>query len=169
VAVGAPDANGIYQYTEEDLASPFSTTLNKLAGSVSATLTGATYVPTLTTDTGPNPSGYTATGRYRRSGKILLVQFSVVMGASFTPGTGVYRVSLPPGVSVYAAGGVVRAYDGSTGNAHLDCRVALGTGTALSFQFTFTHGGPLSTVGATTPWVWASGDILDGFAICEQV
>jgi hypothetical protein len=35
MAVGAPDPNGIYQYTEDDLASPFSDTLNKLAGTTS--------------------------------------------------------------------------------------------------------------------------------------
>lgn len=35
MATGANDQNGIYQYGEDDPVSPFSTLLNKLAGSVS--------------------------------------------------------------------------------------------------------------------------------------
>jgi hypothetical protein len=163
--VGAPDANGIYHYTEDDLASPFSSTLNKLADTVSAAFAANTYVPTLTTDTGPNPTNYTATGRYRRSGKILLVQFSIAMNAGMTPGTGVYRVSVP--VPVVTAGGVARLFDSSTGNAHLDSRIALASATTLGFQYTVTHGGTLGNVAAGLPWVWASGDLLDGFAVCE--
>lgn len=36
MATGANDSNGIYQYGEDDSVSPFSTLLNKLAGSVSS-------------------------------------------------------------------------------------------------------------------------------------
>lgn len=166
---GAIDANGVYQYTESDLSFPFSTMLNLGQASISAAFGGAwtAYTPTLTAST--SPTNYTGTGRYKKVGRILVMNFQFTAGASFTAGSGTYGVSTPVPVVVSAiTQGSARLYDSSTGNAILGARVATFNSSSIVFQTTTTYAGTLTNVGNAVPWTWATGDIIDGFAILES-
>lgn len=130
------------------------------------------YTPSLTVDSGTNPTNYTASGRYKVVGKVVTLQFSISMGASFTPGSpgASYRISTPvSGVVNGMTAGHARIYDSSTGSAHLDARTSLGSAAAFALQITTSHGGPLGNVGPSVPWTWATGDIMDGFITYEAV
>ena len=94
--------------------------------------------------------------------------FQINPGVSFTPGSGVYSISLPvAAVNNGQTSGMVRLFDASTGNAHLGVRAATNTTTTLGMQITLTFGGALTNVTDALPWVWANGDIIDGFIIFE--
>jgi len=117
------------------------------------------------TGSGGNPTGYTSSSRWTRNGSTVIMLFTIVMGA--VPGAGNYSISLP--VTAFNTGstsGTVRLFDSSTGNAHFG-RLATNTTTTLGLQVTLAFGGGLANVGAATPWVWAAGDIIDGFIIYE--
>jgi hypothetical protein len=107
-------------------------------------------------------------GKYSRYGKGLVVyQFFIQFGTGApTAGSGTYSISLPVTANAGpATAGNVRIFDGSTGNAGY-IRPQVGT-TTLALQYATTHLGPTAIVGAALPWVWAAGDILDGFVIYE--
>lgn len=120
------------------------------------------YAPTLTSDGQTQPSGYSATARYKQVETLVVVSFQIVAGAGFTPGAGNYRLSLPvtAGTVLAVTNGTVRLFDSSTGQACLGARIATTTSAAAAFQAVL--GGALANVGATVPWTWAPGDILDG-------
>lgn len=145
-----------------------------LKGVADGLTTGWTaYGPTLTVDVlGTNPTLYTGTGKYVRlggaTGKTVLAFFNIAMGASFTPGSGNYRIGLPvAGVPGGTTCGVARMFDSSTSSSYMDTRVGMATANTLSLQYSATHGGGIANVGNSLPWVWASGDIIDGFIIYE--
>ena len=86
------DANGIHQYTETETAAPFSTLLNRLAGSVSNVLgpvvndTGWVAIPTAL------PSPWTSSLKARRIGSVVRIKGEVsangtVWGAIDNPQT----------------------------------------------------------------------------------
>lgn len=137
------------------------------AGLNAALGTWTNGTPTLTAAT-TNPTNYTATSRWEQNGKLGIMLFQVTAGASFTPGTGNYSISLPvTAVLNGPTAGMVRLFDSSSGNAHLGARVALNSATALGMQVTTTFGGSLVNVAHNVPWTWAVGDIMDGFVIFE--
>lgn len=127
--------------------------------------TPTAYTPTL----GPSATAYTAAGRYVRNGMGLLVWFTVTCGAGFSIAAGTLTVSLPMAVNPGIGGtsGAVRFYDASSGNSFLGARVAAASSTDMSFQVATTYGGALNNASGTFPWVLASGDIIDGFAVLE--
>lgn len=190
------DENGVVFLEETDAISPFAPLINGLQTGTSGAIdvvkgsisdleedlgveggritalealfpAPASYTPTITGSV-TNPTNYTASGRYVQIGKLCLAMFNITAGASFTAGSGTYTISLPVSARVFAVtAGSARIYDASTGNAHLGVRPALVGANTLGIQYTATHGGSLSTVGAAGPWTWASGDIIDGFLIYE--
>ncbi|MGV3564220.1 MAG: hypothetical protein ACO1ON_13160 [Nocardioides sp.] len=125
------------------------------------------FTPALTAAT-TNPTGFTATGRWGRSGRLVVMLLNISAGGGFTPGSGVYNVSLPtPARVLGVTSGAVRGYDASTGNAHLGLRCSVATATTLSMQYTTSFGGTLNNVFHGGPWTWAAGDILDGWFLYE--
>lgn len=128
-----------------------------------------TYTPTLTGST-TNPTLSAATGQYARFGKSVVVNFGLTISAG---GSGTYTVSLPvPGVTTGNTQGSARLYDSSSGQAVLGARVSLSGASALQIQATTPQTslgayGTLANVANNVPWVWANGDILDGFVIYE--
>lgn len=109
----------------------------------------------------------TASGRYIRVGRMVFASYQMVLGSGFA-GAGLFQMSLPVPPNVLGiTTGHARFYDSSTGNAYLAARAAVGSGGVVTFQLTSGFGGSLFNVGATQPWTWASGDIIDGFIIYE--
>lgn len=132
----------------------------------------STYTPVLTSNSTAPGAQYTASGRWTRRGRWVRVHFQIIFNAGFTPGTGAYFLSIPtPGSVAFAVTcGHARITDSSTGKAHVGARVALNSTTTVGFQYALSaaavgsgDGGTLTNVGAGAPFVWATGDGIDGY------
>lgn len=96
----------------------------------------------------------TITGRYIRSGKLVVAEANLTMGSTTTFGTGNYTITLPITARAGATPiGAALMYDASSdANRRPGAAVLSGTG-AVSF---FADG----TVGQLAPFTWANGDII---------
>lgn len=127
-----------------------------VAAAPPGTLTdGTDYVPTLTTDTGTNPTlgtGATAQGRYRALGKLLVGQGRIIFGSGCTPGAGAFRVSLPAGPGFSGALGSGYVFDSSA--PAWRAVVLEDAGSGMAYLVTSADG----RSSGTSPWTVAAGD-----------
>jgi len=118
-----------------------------------------TYAPTLTATT--SPTGYTASGRYRKVGTQVFADVLITFGAGMTAGSGGYLISLPtPAVNALAS---VPIGHGFVKSAGVWTQVIAGCNTATTAVLNYTSvqvGGSLVTVGAAAPGVFVNGDII---------
>lgn len=126
------------------------------------------YTPTLTADT-TNPTNFTATGYYVRAGKLVIAKFQIVAGASFTAGSGYYRVAMPAAAATAIDGtpvsNPINLIHGSSqiwGAGYIPASDSQRL--YIQYQTSLTA---LGLVGHTSPWSWASGDVIRGQAIYE--
>lgn len=129
------------------------------------------YTPTLTATT-TNPTGWTQTGYYMRTGKLIACRFSIVAGASMTAGSGYYQVALPAAAASSYPGataiGLVIMSDASSGNigqawAQLNAGPSL---VRLNYAAAYPVGGWTATNPAG-PWAWAANDSIVGQLMYE--
>lgn len=167
--MGAYDDNGIYIFTEDDPAAPFSDTLNLLGESTSdafgadrARLDGlegigarTNWVPTWTNLT---VGGGEVTAYYTQIGKLVAWQMKLVMGAS-TSVSNTINMSFPTSVQgagfMPVGGGFTSRSSSSTGRTLLECRMI----NASVCQFWYTG----NSLGATSPFSggsWLSADVI---------
>jgi hypothetical protein len=116
------------------------------------------FTPTWASDSNPQPAivNGTISGKFRVEGKKQESWINLLMGASTTYGTGVWRISLPFGAtaSINVVGDLI-AYDSSTAVSPAgSCRSAI---TETSMTGFFGNGFLSSTV----PFTWAQNDKLE--------
>lgn len=117
-----------------------------------------TYTPTVTASGTAFALGDgTIVGRWQRYGRRVHVQIDLLMGSTTTFGTGIYTISLPPGVPTPGNGtsiGTVQCND--TGTTMFVGVPVIPANSGIQMQ---THGS-LTVVGATHPFTWAPTDRL---------
>lgn len=122
----------------------------------------SSYTPTLTAST-TNPTGWTQTGYYIQSGKLITAQFSVVAGASMTAGSGQYRIALPTAARAVLSAvpcGTLELFDTSASDYRTAVgRIASGVGSYLTV---FYSGVNTNNAQHAAPWAWANGDFISG-------
>ncbi len=117
------------------------------------------YSPTWSsTGTNPTLGNGTLTGAYRQTGATVHFRLLLTTGGTTTYGTGTYRFSLPVGGKI---GCLLNAHvvDTSTTNRYTGNAIILTTSTTGANMVINVHG-TNSTVGATVPFTFASGDVL---------
>ena len=128
------------------------------------------YTPTLTAST-TNPTNWTQTGYYMRAGKLVICKFILTAGASFTAGSGNYRVALPVNASTTGSIEVNPSSsmiaDVSTGYLAVPTIIINNT-SYLEWRYPATYPTGASTaVSNSTPFAWGSGDIIRGALVYE--
>lgn len=144
---------------------------------------GAMFAPTAYTPawtaatTNPAIGNGQIGGKFVKLGRLGVVWVRVVMGSTTTYGTGNYSLGLPAGWSADVAtisGAVPRvgagqAFDSSAGNGYDVVRVYAATASTIQPVAADPPGATRGTGGGVfdnaTPFIWASGDTLDLFAI----
>ena len=130
------------------------------------------YTPVLTAAS-TNPvlgAGAVQSGRFIQVGKLVTYWFQITFGTTGqAAGSGIYSIALPAAavapITQGIAAGAIRLYDSSTGNVHIGARAAVNSTTTLGIQY--SAAGIIANVGNAAPWVWAAGDIIDGFITYE--
>lgn len=117
----------------------------------------ASYTPTWTASTNPAIGNGAIAGKYIAAGKLTHYRIQVTMGSTTTYGTGNWNLTLPvapAGLSTFAALGSASGYDVSAGNAFMLMPIFNGSSNLILIN--------PSSAGAssTSPFTWASGDIL---------
>lgn len=114
------------------------------------------YSPSWTAATSnPSIGNGSISGSYIQSGKLVIATASITMGSTTTYGSGVWRVSMP--VTAASSGlhvGSVLLLDSSASTGRRPGVCFLGATTYVEFIST------TGVVGASDPFVWATGDIL---------
>lgn len=148
---GARDANGVYQYAEDDVLYPFSGFMNKLASSLSTMLgPWQAWTPTLENATVGNGS---LSGAFRQIGRTVHYRAQLTLGSTSTLTAGLLIVGVPrPFVSSAQLLGTGVATDASTGAARMIMARPWGAATAGIY---LADGTAVST---GSPWTWAAGD-----------
>jgi hypothetical protein len=120
----------------------------------------STYTPTLTSTTNPTLGASSLAGRYRKLGNWADIHISLTIGAGFSPGSGGYIFSLPPGMSIFNAGasealGYGTARDVAPSPTSRTFLVYYVSSTSVAMVNTDGTG---ALLGATAPFTWATGD-----------
>jgi len=127
----------------------------------------ADYTPTLTVDSGTNPTlgtGSTQAGSYMQIGKLVIARIIILFGSSGTnAGSGNYLVSMPVSLRFvsYAAIGSGWIGDNSTNSVNLVTTRLYGPDYALLIY----EGGTFVTNAA--PWAWSANDQITLFVVAE--
>lgn len=154
----------------QGLASANSTVDVSISGVVStgpADQAWLPYTPTLTAST-TNPTNWTQTGYYTTFGKTVHCKFEITATASFTAGSGTYRIAIPVSASAninnWTVIGSAMVFDSSAG-AVTHPRISIDNPlyVTLWYPTTWPSTGNASVTNAA-PYTWASGDkIIGGF------
>jgi hypothetical protein len=172
--MGAPDENGIYQYTEnEDEAAPFSDLLNLLAGSTSDEIANdrarldaleargaeSTYVPALTNAVLGNG---TVAGRWAKAGSLTFWHWIFTLGSSSTVANG-FTVSIPvaatSGMLVLGFGYVGR---GTSVTGRVTTIMRLTSGNVV---WPWYDGGAVGAASPLSGGTWQAGDVIAGAGV----
>jgi hypothetical protein len=122
--------------------------------------TWTTYNPTLTSSgTAFSLGNGTISGRYTQAGSLVWVHVKVTMGSTTTFGTGFYRVTLPVAPDVDEQIGAV-AFDNSSGLRYPGQAWIITSSTSGDNMRIAIGSGSTSGLGATSPFTWASSDVL---------
>lgn len=114
-----------------------------------------TWSPTLTNLTLGNG---TLVSKYQRIGKNILFYFDLTLGSTSTVGAGPTFTWPVAGLTVSAVRAMeVRLYDTSAGLYYTGTTYAE---TTTAGSMAYRTGTSLSAIGATSPFTWATGDIL---------
>lgn len=169
--MGAPDANGIFKYTETDLVGTFSTLLNKGQDSVSTALAAVksattarlaaletpppflTYVPAIT---GPTTvsygSGAARSGRYTRVGNLVYVTGNIQFGAGMNITSGFdWFLTLPIAAKGATVLGQVWMANGGSNWLGLAQTISAGV------NFVVRPHAAAYGITSTNPWTWGAG------------
>lgn len=144
------------------LADAIDTTVDSIDDRVDALDSNpawASYSPAWTsTGTAPALGNGTLTGAYRQTGSTVHFRLLLTTGGTSTYGTGTYRFSLPVGGKI---GSLLNAQvvDTSAGARYTGNAIVLTTSTTGANMVINVHTST-STVGATVPFTFASGDVL---------
>lgn len=115
------------------------------------------YTPTWTGTSNPAIGNGTIAGKYMAAGKLIHYRIQVTMGSTTTYGTGNWNLTLPvapAGLSTFATLGGASGYDSSASSAFMLMPIFNGGSTFILIN-------PSSAgTSATSPFTWASGDIL---------
>lgn len=155
MATGAIDATGIYRYGEDDPLYPFSEFLNRLAVSVSDTLS-APWTAVTPALTGVTIGNGTVAGRQRKLGRTVHTRGRFVLGSTSAV-TGFPQITLPyPTVAVTAQDplGTALLVDSSAGQRQ---PAVVYLWSASSARISGVSGAPIA---ATVPFTWAEGDSI---------
>lgn len=137
-------------------AAPAPALLDLLAGSLDDAWTA--YTPGFAATTTP-PAGFTAQGRYKQVGSLVVATINITMGA--TPGAGQYVIGLPVAATTFAqVVGFGRMTDVSTGAAVVGAVAQLVNAGQVSVYYSATHNGQLNAAYAAGPWAFAAGDTI---------
>jgi|SRR5881392_546427 hypothetical protein len=120
------------------------------ATSYSATLTAATTNPTGT---------YTTTSYYVMNGNLCKVWLNLSITGAFTAGSGIYSLSLPPGITSAITGYVVGGGKVTAGTTTASIQAILATSSTVRFEYP----NALTTFASVTnaaPGAWTSGNSL---------
>lgn len=166
---GALDAQGIWQYGEDDPASPFSNLLNLLAESTSTELANdrarlsaleaegskASWSPSLTNVTVGNGS---MQGRYARVGDMVMFQMFFVLGSTSAIGNN-FQCAAPVqpvfGANSAIGSGFIGRGTSNTGRNLIVARMVTSTDFILYF-----NGGVVNATAPFATTTWQSGDIV---------
>ena len=112
-----------------------------------------------------------AAGHYMRAGKLVICKFILTAGASFTAGSGNYRVALPVNASTTGSIEVNPSSsmiaDVSTGYLAVPTIIINNT-SYLEWRYPATYPTGASTaVSNSTPFAWGSGDVIRGALVYE--
>ncbi len=122
------------------------------------------YTPTWTsTGTAPAIGNGVVVGRYVQIGKLVHAYGSITFGTTSTYGTGNYRFALPVTASANVIAtsflGTGFGFD-SSASAEALFRVSAINSSTLQFSYGATYLGASNSAGQTTPWTWATTDII---------
>lgn len=151
-----------------DLVKDGALAIRTLGSAIDTSLGGAftSWTPVLTAST-TNPTlgtGSTASGSYKQISKLVIAQFNLTFGTSgVNAGSGFYRCSIPTGTIKDFIGGIIYAYDTSTGQRQ-QAYVVPASSTTFEFQYSAASNPAFSS---TAPWTWAASDFIRGYLIYE--
>ncbi len=138
-----------------------------IASSVMTTGLGAwtAYTPVWTgTSTNPVIGNGTITGKYCKTGRLVVGSFTITVGSTTTFGSGGYVVSLPfsSATGGLDALGTATCYDSSAATRFMRHLNAFAANSAILVS----EAGALTT--SAVPMTWATGDIIAGKFVFES-
>lgn len=152
----------------QGLASANSTVDVSISGVVStgpADQAWTAYTPTLTAST-TNPTNWTQTGYYTTFGKTVHCKFEITATASFTAGSGTYRIALPVAAKMtmnnWSGLGSAMCFDTSA-SAVTHPRISIDNTNYITLWYpsTWPSTGNAAVTNAA-PYTWANGDKIVG-------
>lgn len=156
------------QVQKDNIGAPFSHFDISISGVVS---TGAAdqawlpYTPTLTAST-TSPTNWTQTGYYTTFGKTVHCKFEITATASFTAGSGTYRIALPVAAKMtmnnWSGLGSAMCLDTSA-SAVTHPRISIDNTNYITLWYpsTWPSTGNAAVTNAA-PYTWANGDKIVG-------
>lgn len=137
-----------------------------------ASLTYTDYTPVWTSNgTAPAIGNGTAQGRYLKIGTLVHYVGSVTFGSTSTFGTGVYFFSLPVTRAtneINRVNGVIDGVDSSASARLLGIAETTTSASTFSMVYAATWLGTQTNVGQTSPWTWATSDMISWNLIYES-